>query len=360
MVNEPETPRQREVVGGWLKTFCTQTGVDAVHVYIAPWDEPAVEANRLPFYPFKLGSTTPRQDLAELQFDAIKIRSFRGSLRGVLDASKGLPAYLGSVQSRAREYAQVRESLCRMNYSDRLDLPPFPPQLLMDEIWNWLASRRRGTTFSCHGIYMPSGRRRSMAFRKVRAGVTQLAGGVQGEAEQDEMLLFHKREWDCLRIAVARWLDRLDEYRRVGSELLKVELAQALSVVDRQHLFDELERALRDADDQRVVAAIYPRGTGLVRAAKSAIGQNADDRDTGRGSGSAGGDRDAGIHGGPRLRSNGVAWAVNWFTDFTAGAAGAAVGEAAAVKGGQLALKPLIRRSIASSTKNGPKPCSTK
>jgi hypothetical protein len=41
-----------------------------------------------------------------------------------------------------------------------------------------------------------------------------------------------------------------------------------------------------------------------------------------------------------------LAWhvVVNWMTDLTAGAAGAAVGEAAVVQTGQIALVPLVRR----------------
>jgi len=348
MVNQPDTPRQREVVGGWLKTFCAQTGVEPMHVYLAPWDEPAVEANRLPFYPLTPGATTPRQDLAELQFDAIKIRSFRGSLRGVLDSATGLPAYLASIQNRSRAYAQAGESLCRMNYTDRLDLPPFPPRLLMNEIWNWLAPRRTRFDRFVHGAYAVGWTVLDRAVRKMQKGVTQLTGGPAPQPALDDVLLFHQRERDCLRIAVARWLDRLNDYRRVGSELLKAELEQALSFVDRQSLFDELEArhaampmisdASRqfiheelDAFERQKPRLVKTLTTGLLAAAVARpvvsvtlayMGGHAFDQ---------------------------LAWhaVVNWFTDLTAGAAGAAVGEAAAVQTGQIALVPLIRRLYA-------------
>ena len=345
MVNQPEAPRQREVVGGWLKTFCDQTGVDPMHVYVAPWDEPAVEANRLPFFPFTPCTTTPRQDLAELQFDAIKIRSFRGSLRGVLDPTNGLPAYLAGVRHRAREYALARESLCRMNYSDRLDLPPFPPRLLMNEIWNWLGPRRTQFDRIVHGAYAVGWSMLSKAVRKLQAGMTQLASGAPPEAEPDDVQLFHDRERDCLRIAVARWLDRLNDYRRVGAELLKAELEQALSDVDRQSLFEDLENRhatmpmISDASRQFIqeeLDAFERRNPRLVKTLTTGLLAAAVARPVVSVT--------LGYMGGHAFDH--LAWhvVVNWFTDLTAGAAGAAVGEAAAMQTGQLALVPLIRR----------------
>lgn len=345
MVNQPETSRQREVAAGWLQTFCAQTGVQPMHVYIAPWDEPAVEANRLPFFPLTPGATTPRQDLAELQFDAIKIRSFRGSLRGVLDPATGLPAYLASVRNRAREYAEARESLCRMNYSDRLDLPPFPPRLLMNEIWNWLAPRRTQFDRFVHGAYAVGWTLVNKAVRKLQASMTQLAGGGLLEPEPDDIDVFHERERDCLRIAVARWLDRLNDYRRVGTELLRTELEQALNDVDRQRLFEDLENRHAampmisdssrkfihdelDAFERRKPRLVKSLTTGILAAAVARPVVSVT----------------LGYMGGHAFDQ--LAWhvVVNWFTDFTAGAAGAAVGEAAALQTGQIALVPLIRR----------------
>jgi hypothetical protein len=63
--NMVDWPRQRDLIDGWLATFCEQTGVDPVHVYAAPWDPDAAEANRLPFHPISAGATNPRDDLAE-------------------------------------------------------------------------------------------------------------------------------------------------------------------------------------------------------------------------------------------------------------------------------------------------------
>lgn len=345
MVGRPESPERREVVAGWLRTFRSQTGIEPMHVYIAPWDEPAVEANRLPFYPLSPGATNPRQDLAELQFDAIKIRSFRGSLREVLDPEKGVPAYLASVAGRAGEFAAARDSLGRMQYTDRLDLPPFPPRLLLDEIWSWLEPRRTRFDRFVHGAYAAGWSAITGTFRKIQAVGNRLAGGLPPEPTPDEMQTFQQRERDCLRIAVARWLDRLNDYRRVGSDLLKAELEQSLNAVDRQQLFDQLEARHRampmisDASRQFIHEELdsferqHPRMVktltgGLLAAAVARPVVTVT----------------LGYMGGHAFDQ--LAWhvVVNWLTDFTAGAAGAAVGEAAAVQTGQIALVPLIRR----------------
>ena len=345
MVNQPDTPRQREVVGGWLKTFCAQTGVEPMHVYIAPWDEPAVEANRLPFYPLTPGATTPRQDLAELQFDAIKIRSFRGSLRGVLDSATGLPAYLASVRNRSREYAQAGESLCRMNYTDRLDLPPFPPRLLDERDLElacaaphairpfraWCVCRRldgvgqgrsqtasrRDATHRRAAAATGAGRRAAVSPAR-----TRLPADRRGPMARPIERLSPRRQ----RIAESRAragaeLRRSAEsVRRIGSRHAAMPM---ISDASRQFIHEEL-----DAFERQKPRLVKTLTTGLLAAAVARpmvsvtlayMGGHAFDQ---------------------------LAWhaVVNWFTDLTAGAAGAAVGEAAAVQTGQIALVPLIRR----------------
>ncbi len=164
-----------------------------MHVYAAPWDADAAEENRLPFYPLSPGATTPRDDLAELHFDEIKIRSFRGSLRGVLDLREGVPAYLALVERRAGEYREARDLLF-----DRLrlqidDLPQLPKRLVWDEIWHWLERRRTRFDRAVNGVYTAVGVDDSAAgwvkdpqaelAPLSRAGVGQAAagdGGVSG------------------------------------------------------------------------------------------------------------------------------------------------------------------------------------
>ena len=80
----------------WLATFCERTGAAPELVYLVPADREAAAALQLPFYqvdPLRPDAspkrTDPRGDLAEMHFDAIKIRTMRGALRRILNPRQG-------------------------------------------------------------------------------------------------------------------------------------------------------------------------------------------------------------------------------------------------------------------------------
>ena len=132
--NQCELEADREYWPQWLATFCEQTGARPELVYVVPYDRRAADGvaaavlrgcNELPSPPGEgqgvratdsnrnalseaaltltlsqrerglLAKANLRDDLAALHFDAIKIRTFRGALRRVLDPQHGVPAYLG-------------------------------------------------------------------------------------------------------------------------------------------------------------------------------------------------------------------------------------------------------------------------
>ncbi|HJS09246.1 MAG TPA: GTPase, partial [Pirellulales bacterium] len=204
--NMVDWPRQRELIGGWLATFSEQTGVDPVHVYAAPWDPDAAEANLLPFHPITAGATNPRDDLAELHFDDIKIRSFRGSLRGVLDVQYGVPSYLALVEQRAGEYREARDVLFHRMRLEIKDLPQLPKRLVWDEIWHWLERRRTRFDRAINGVY---------------TAVGSVFSRWLGKDPQTELAHFQEQEWDKLRLAMAAFLDLIDTLRRGGNEILR-------------------------------------------------------------------------------------------------------------------------------------------
>ncbi len=220
-------PRQRELIDGWLATFCQQTGIDPVHVYAAPWDADAAEDNRLPFYPLSQTATNPRDDLAELHFDEIKIRSFRGSLRGVLDGEQGVPAYLALIEQRATEYRQARDVLFGRLRLEIKDLPQLPKRLVWDEIWHWLESRRTRFDRAVNGVY---------------TAVGSVFGRWFGKDLRAEVERFQEEEWDKLRLAMAAFLDLVDTLRRGGNKILRDVLDRTPAALDRRGLFDELQK----------------------------------------------------------------------------------------------------------------------
>jgi hypothetical protein len=225
--NMVDWPRQRELIGGWLATFSEQTGVDPVHVYAAPWDPDAAEANLLPFHPITAGATNPRDDLAELHFDDIKIRSFRGSLRGVLDVQYGVPSYLALVEQRAGEYREARDVLFHRMRLEIKDLPQLPKRLVWDEIWHWLERRRTRFDRAINGVY---------------TAVGSVFSRWLGKDPQTELAHFQEQEWDKLRLAMAAFLDLIDTLRRGGNEILRDVLDRTPAALDRRGLFDELKQ----------------------------------------------------------------------------------------------------------------------
>ena len=224
--NMLQWPRQRELIAGWLATFREETGIEPVHVYGVPWDHDLADANRLPFHGLSPGATNPRDDLAELQFDAIKIRSFRGSLRRVLDEQQGLPAFLEMMEGRGKEYAKARDILTTDLKVRIDDLPQLPRKLVWDEIWKWLDGRRTRFDRAINGFYSTLGSYVTRWFQK---------------NPEEELPQFTAQEWDRLRAAVAEVLDRLDLLRRGGNEILQKVLGEALTGSERERLFADLK-----------------------------------------------------------------------------------------------------------------------
>jgi hypothetical protein len=225
--NMVHMPRQRDLVNGWLATFRHETGIDPVHVYAAPYDPDAAEENRLPFHPVSADATNPRDDLAELHFDQIKVRSFRGSLRSVLEVQQGVPAYLALVERRAGEYREARDLLFQRLRLQIDDLPQLPKRLVWDEIWHWLEHRRTRFDRAVNGVY---------------SAVGAVFSRWMGKDPRGEVAHFQDQEWDKLRLAMAGFLDLVETLRRGGNEILRDVLDRTPAALDRRGLFDELKK----------------------------------------------------------------------------------------------------------------------
>ena len=115
-----------------------------------PYDRPAAEKLRLPFYEGPAAGTgeqSPRpgkadaavlrkrnlrDDLASLKFDEIKIRTFRGAMRRVLDPRHGLPAYLDAIRAASGEFSAAAAAPSAKEMT-RIAWPSLPAGVLVDE-----------------------------------------------------------------------------------------------------------------------------------------------------------------------------------------------------------------------------------
>ena len=74
-----------------------------------------------------------RDELAALHFDEIKIRTFRGALRRVLDAQEGAAGYLDAIRRAAGQFGAAHGVLSAAEMA-RVSWPSLPPSVLVEEI----------------------------------------------------------------------------------------------------------------------------------------------------------------------------------------------------------------------------------
>lgn len=186
-----------------------------------------------------------REDLARLHFDAIKIRTFRGALRRVLDPATGLPAHLGAIRAAAEEFRAAHEVLGGQRV--RHAWPTLPPVVLVDEIRDWWDARRKRWLQRVHGAYRVLGRGIVWPLRAAR-------DRWFGPAE-DPIEAFRRRERETVVEMVKALLDELERLADVGNETLRPRLRRLLSGTARGELLERVERAHADlppvGDDYR-------------------------------------------------------------------------------------------------------------
>ncbi|NLS97266.1 MAG: hypothetical protein GXX96_34440 [Planctomycetaceae bacterium] len=224
----------------WLETFCGETGVAPELVYAAPHDRAAAESRSLPI--FSVGSdgrTDPepagklRTQLAALHFDAIKIRTFRGALRCVLDETSGLPAYLAALRAASAEFSAAAETLSASDMA-RVVWPNLPASVLVNEIRAWWDAGRSQWSRAIHGFYRGVGQQ---VVRPVQALWSM------GRPETNPLDAFRREEGGAIVRAVEAILDELERLSKIGNDTLRPRLLRLLGGDARQGLLDRVRKA---------------------------------------------------------------------------------------------------------------------
>jgi len=225
----------------WLATFCSETGAEPELVYAVPYDRRAVEALRLPFYALAgvhggdgLRAAQPRDDLASLRFDAIKIRTFRGAVRRILDPQRGVGAYLRSLETAAEDFASAARALSTTEMA-RLAWPSLPARVLVDEIREWWNDHRQPWSRQIHGFYHLVGRGVTWPVRAAWEAAT-------GPSD-DPLDAFQRREREAVVLAVEKLLDELERLAQVGNDTLRPRLQRLLGGNARQALLMHVQAA---------------------------------------------------------------------------------------------------------------------
>ena len=272
--NQCELEADRDYWPIWLETFCEQTGARPELVYVAPYDRRAADELRLPF--FKIAMDSPllpgegqgvraaagnggdcpqfsphlnplpkgegtrwreanlRDDLAALHFDDIKIQTFRGALRRVIDAQHGVPHYLDSIRAAAHEFSAAASALSAREMV-RVGWPTLPVGVLVEEIQRWWDGSRQPWSRQIHGFYRAVGRG---ATWPVRAAWNAVVG-----PPLDTMAAFQQQERTAVVMAVEKLFDELDRLAQVGNDTLRPRLRQLLGGHARATLLARVEMA---------------------------------------------------------------------------------------------------------------------
>lgn len=239
--NQCDPVEDREFWPQWLHTFCHETGARPELVYVVPYDRAAARSMALPFFEVGQEGTgaldqprSLRQDLAALQFDAIKIRTFRGALTKVLDRQQGAPQYLERLRHASREFA-VAAGVLGGHEMARVQWPNLPTVLLVDEIRQWWDENRSAWSRKVHGIYRQVG-------QTMLRPILWAWRAVDGKAP-DPLPLFRSRERDSILEAVQKLLDELERLSQVGNDTLRPRLARLLGGASRERLLSSVTQA---------------------------------------------------------------------------------------------------------------------
>ena len=225
----------------WLETFCATTGARPELVYVIPYDRQAAESLELPFY--RVGTdghgvpgrpASLREELARLHFDAVKIRTFGGAIRRLLDPERGAAGYLATVRAAAGEFTAAAAALSANEFA-RVAWPTLPTSVLVDEIRAWWDTARSGWSRRVHGFYRTVGQGVLWPARKA---VEAMAGPRQPPLET-----FQAKERAAVLWAVEKLLDELDRLAEVGNDTLRPRLRRMLGGAARAELLDRVQQA---------------------------------------------------------------------------------------------------------------------
>jgi hypothetical protein len=241
LFNQCDLQSDRDYWPRWLATFCEETGASPELVYVVPHDRRAAEELRLPIFNVGADGKTPpgkpvdlRGELAALHFDAIKVRTFRGALKVVLDADRGAPEYLAEIRRASGEFESAARVLSAREMA-RVDWPTLPAGALVEEIRAWWSAAREPWSRRIHGFYRVLGRGVTWP---IRAAWTAAAGPAA-----DPLVSFRKQERAAIVSAVGKLFDELQRLAQVGNDTLRPRLLKLLSGHARADLLARVEDA---------------------------------------------------------------------------------------------------------------------
>ncbi|MCA8989641.1 MAG: GTPase domain-containing protein, partial [Planctomycetaceae bacterium] len=257
--NQLLLPEDDEYWPIWLKTFCEETGIDPEYVYVAPHDRRAAESNQLAFYQ-REWPTEPNevqhddqarnlmQDLSQLRFDEIKLKSLSGALATLKDHESGIPSFLENIRSQARIHADAQERLTSRMQDLAVSWPVLPNRIVIQEIRNWWKENRTGWQASVHGFYDTIGHGLMWPIRQFQSS---------DENEEPAWLTsYRNEEWRTIQIQLSAIYDRLEALADHGHPVLAPRLKKLVAGQTRQQTIARLKAAHQESGFDRELQAL--------------------------------------------------------------------------------------------------------
>jgi len=247
--NQCLLPEDEEFWPSWINTFCEETGVNPEAVYLAPNDRRAANELELPFYerpwPVPKGwgpKDAPkqevvrdlRQDLSQLRFREIRLRTLRGSLSELLHPDTGMPLHLRHLKSSSEELSAASERFSSDAVLKIRDWPTPDNNSFVEEIRTWWKARQQGWAKKVNVFYDTIGTGVTWPFRKAR-------NAIQGEPIP-AMDRYREAEWSAVLTTVEELFDKLQWMADTGNRMVKPRIEEVLKASSRTSLIDSLKR----------------------------------------------------------------------------------------------------------------------
>lgn len=257
--NQCLLPEDEEYWPHWIKTFCDETQINPEHVYLAPHDRRAAEANELPFYerqwpidPDVEATQTesaidesPRSlldDLAKHRFEEIKLQTMKGSVEELLNEKNGLASYLKDIEVGSDEFRRAADILSSHKLAEVDDWPMLPSKVLVQQIRTWWSEQREGWSASVHGLYNAIG---TGLVWPIRFAKDSIYGESIPPLEE-----YKNNEWAIIVRIIEKLYTKLTWLSELDNNLLKPRLEALLKGKSRQELFKKLEEAHKNVNLQ--------------------------------------------------------------------------------------------------------------
>ena len=267
----------------WITTFREETGVLPESIWVVPHHRTAAAERRLPFFRLrdgkpngaepndgkpsgkrsgeqrddddaKLGDpelASLSEEFSVLRFESIRIRTFCGAVRRIVDTREGATAWLERLRAAAERYRRAISTL-EAEQLVRVEWPNLPPDAVSAEVWRWWDESRPPWVQRIHGFY------RSVS-RSVVAGVRGTWRYLAGDESKggvglgdSPLAIFRHRERVAIQSAIERLYTELQRLAEVGEETLRERVAAILSGASRADVLRRMQEtydAMPTVDD---------------------------------------------------------------------------------------------------------------